>query len=101
MNQNINQILEAGLRGEEVFLNGVVVPGELDALFRITSLLLSSDQELDFEIEHDAKGDELFGHLRALLAVKGFLRKPKSGRWMIRITDYRVLVENNETGRGT
>lgn len=100
MDPNTNRILEAGLRGEEVLLNGVVVPGDLDAFFKVTSLLLSSDQELDFAIEHDAKGDELFGHLRDLLMVKGFLRKNKPGRWTIRITGYRVLVENNETGRG-
>jgi hypothetical protein len=94
---NKNQILEAGLRGEEVLLKGVVIPGDTDVRLTMISIVLSTDQELDFMIERDAKGDELFDHLRELVRGKGFIREDEKGRRMIRITDYEVL-EKEEKG---
>ena len=91
MNENRNQILEAGLRGEELLLKGIVVPGDTDKRLAMVSIVLSTDQELDFMIERDAKGDELFDHLRELVRGKGFIREDGKGRRMIRITDYEVL----------
>jgi hypothetical protein len=99
MNKSKKQILEAGLRGEEVLLKGIVIPGELDALFKMTSILLATDQELDFVIERNAKGDELFDHLRELVRVKGFIREDQPGKRMIRITDYKVLDQDYEIRR--
>jgi hypothetical protein len=96
VNKNRKQILEAGLRGEEVLLKGIIIPDEFDALFKMTSILLSTDQELDFMIERNAKGDELFDHLRELVRVKGFIREDQPGKRMIRITDYNVLDLNAE-----
>ncbi|MBI9076004.1 MAG: hypothetical protein JEZ02_11375 [Desulfatibacillum sp.] len=94
MKEKRQQILEAGSRGAEVSLKGIVVSDELDALFNTISILLSTNEELDLSIERDAKGDELFNHIRALVAVKGFIREDQPGKWMIRITDYEVLVRN-------
>lgn len=91
MNNKRNQLLEAGFRGEELSLKGIIVPGELDALFDMTSVQFSSDLELDFIVERDAKGDELMDHLRKLIRVKGFIREDEKGRKTIRITDYKIL----------
>lgn len=90
VNKNRDQILEAGLRGEEVTLTGIVVPGELDANFKMISVLFSSDQELDFLVEPDARGNELFGHLRKPLRVKGLIREDEKGRRTIRISSYEL-----------
>jgi hypothetical protein len=95
--ENRNQILETGSRGEEVLLRGIIVPGELNALFDMTSILLSTDQELDFTIERDTKGDELMDHLRKSVLVKGFIREDEKGKRTIRISDYEVL-EREERG---
>ena len=91
MQKNRNQILEAGSRGEEVMLSGIIVSGEYDALFNMTSILLSTDQELDFEVERNARGDELFDHLRELVRARGFIRDDEKGRKTIRITNYEIL----------
>lgn len=79
------------MRGEEMSFWGIIVPDKLDALFRTSSILLSTDQEVDFAIERNAKGDELFNHLREPVRVQGFIRKTQAGKWMIRITAYRIL----------
>lgn len=102
MNENKDraQILEAGLRGEEVLLNGIIVPGELDALLKMTSIMLAADRELDLVIERGAKGDELFNHLRELVRVKGFIREDQPGTRTIRITDYELLDLNSDARRG-
>ena len=97
MSDNKNQILEAGLRGEEVLLKGIVVPGDTNERLTMVSIVLSTDQELDFMIERDTKGDELFDHLRELVRGKGFIREDEKGRRMIRITDYEIL-EKEERG---
>jgi len=91
VSDNKNQILEAGLRGEEVGLKGVVIPGDPDKRLNMVSVVLSTDQELDFTIERNPKGDELFNHLRELVRAKGFIREDGKGRRMIRITDYEIL----------
>ena len=96
MHDNRKQILEAGLRGEEVFLKGIVVPGDTDERLTMVSIVLSTDQELDFVIERNAKGDELFDHLRELVRVKGFIREDQPEKRMIRITAYKVLDRNAE-----
>lgn len=79
------------MKGAEVSFRGIIVPDELDALFRTSSILLSTDQEVDLAIERNATGDELFDHLRELVRVQGFIRQNKAGKWMIRITDYKIL----------
>lgn len=84
------QILEAGLRGEQVLLSGIVIPGEMDERSVPLSLVLSTNKELDLMIERDAKGDELMDHLRELIRVKGFIRVDHSGKLIIRITDYEI-----------
>lgn len=94
MHENKKQILEKGFRGEEVSFKGIIVPDELDALFKMTSIILSTDQELDFVVERNAIGDELFDHVRESVKVKGFIREEKTGKRMIRITDYRILNHN-------
>jgi len=91
VNKNRHQILETGLRGEEVFLKGIIVPGDTDEHLVMVSVVFSSDQELDFVIERDAKGDELFDHLRESVRVKGFIREDQPGKKTIRITDYEVF----------
>ena len=96
MSDNRNQILEAGLRGEEVLLKGIVIPGDPDERLTMVSIVLSTDQELDFMIERDTKGDELFDHLRELVRGKGFIREDQPGKRMIRITDYKVLDQDYE-----
>jgi hypothetical protein len=96
VHENGKHILEKGFRGEEVSMKGIIVPGELDALFKMTSILLSTDHELDFVIERDAMGDELFDHLRQSVTVKGFIREDQPGKRMIRITDYRIFNQNAE-----
>jgi hypothetical protein len=92
VNKNRNLILEEGSRGEEVSIEGIVVPYELDARFKTTSLLLSTNMELDFVIEHNAVETRLFGHLREPVRVKGFIREGKPGQWLIRVTDYNSLI---------
>ena len=100
MSDNKNQILEVGLRGEEVLLKGIVVPGDTDERLTMVSIVLSTDQELDFMIERDTKGDELFDHLRELVRGKGFIREDEKGRRTIRITDYEILEKGGiETGQ--
>jgi hypothetical protein len=98
MNENRNTILEAGLRGlqaglrgEEVLLQGIVIPGDRDDCMNMVAIALSTDQELDFVIDRNAKGDELSVHLRKLVRVKGFIREDEKGRRTIRITDYEIL----------
>jgi hypothetical protein len=92
VNKNRNQILEAGSKGEEVSIEGIVVPYELDARFKATSLLLSTNMELDLVIEHNAGETPLFEHLREPVRVKGFIREGKPGQWLIRVTDYKPLI---------
>ncbi len=99
MNENRNQILKIGSMGEEILVKGIVLPNELNAHFKAISVLLSTDQELDFVIERDAKGDELFNHIRELIRVRGYIREDQPGKWMIRITDYKVLEQNPEIAR--
>lgn len=97
MNDNRKQILEAGLRGEEVLLKGIIVPDEFDALFKMTSISLSTDQELVFVVERNTKGDALFDHIRDPVRVKGFIQEDEKGRRTIRITDYEIQ-ERKERG---
>jgi len=94
-----NQLLEAGFRGEEITLTGIIVPGELDANFRMISVLFSSDQELDFLVEPDAPGNELFGHLREPLTVKGLIREDEKGRRTIRISSYELQERDRKETR--
>ena len=91
MNEKNKQILEAGLRGEEVSLKGVIVQGDRDERLNMDSVILSTDVELDLVIERDVKGDELFDHLRKLVRVNGFLGEDKNGRRTIRIANYEIL----------
>lgn len=91
MGKNKNQLLEAGLMGEEITLKGIIVPDEHNGSYNTTSILFSTDQELIFTVEHNAKGDELFDHLRDCVRVKGFIRDNKKGTRTIRITDYEIL----------
>jgi hypothetical protein len=76
---------------EELSLKGIVIPGDTDERLSMASIVLSTDQELDFVIERNAKGDELFDHLRELVRVKGFIGDGKKGKKTIRITDYEIL----------
>lgn len=85
-----NQILEAGSRGEKVSLKGIIVPGDPDERLNTAAIVLSTDMELDFVIERNAKGDELFDHLRDTVRVRGFIREDEQGR-SIRITDFEIL----------
>lgn len=94
MNETENRILQPGLREEEVSLKGIVLSGELDAYFETTSLVLRSGRELNFVIERDVKGDELFEHLWDLVRVKCFIREDRAGKRTIRINDYQVLCGN-------
>ena len=98
VNENRKQILEAGLRGEEISVKGIVIPGEADKHLKMVSIVLSTDQEVDFIIERDAKGYELFKHLRDSVKVKGFIQEDKPGKWIIKITDYQVLNQNANQG---
>ncbi len=91
MNNDKHKILEAGLRGKELLLKGVIIPGDRDEHSAMASIVLSTDKELDFVIERDAMGDKLFDHIRKRVEVKGFIRAAKTGIRTIRITDYRVL----------
>lgn len=91
VNENKKLILDAAKRGEEVSLKGIIVPDGFDANFKTTSILFSSDVELVFLVERDAKGDELFDHLRKSVRVRGFIREDKKGKRTIRITDFEVL----------
>ena len=75
---------------EEVLVKGIVIRGDTDDRLTMVAIVLSTDQELDFVIERNAKGDELFDHLRELVRVKGFIREDEKGR-TIRITDYTIL----------
>ena len=97
MNENRKQILEAGLKGDEILLKGIIVPDEYDAHFKMASIQLSTDQELVFAIERNTKGDELFDHIREPIRVKGFIQEDEKGRRTIRITDYEIL-ERKERG---
>ena len=65
----------------------------------MVSIVLSTDQELDFVIERNANGDELSGHLRGLVRVKGFIREDEKERRTIRITDFEIL-ERGEWNEG-
>ena len=96
MSDNRNQILEVGLRGGEVLLKGIVVPGDTDERLTMVSIVLSTDQELDFMIERDTKGDELFDHLRELVRVKGFIRKNGKGIRTVLINDYEIMEIKGE-----
>lgn len=91
MRKTTKQILAAALRGEEVTLTGIIVSGELDANFKMISVLFSSDRELDLLVERNERGDELFSHLRAMVRVKGLIREDDKGRRTIRVTDYKLL----------
>jgi len=61
------------------------------------SILMSTDQELDFLVEKNDLGDELFNHLRELVRVKGFIGEDAKGRRNIRISNYQLL-ETEERG---
>lgn len=99
MNENTNQILGPELREEEVLVKGIIVPGDFDARLRVTSLLLSTDHELDLLIERNAKRDELMGHLRELVLVRGFIREDQPGKRTIRISDYQLPDQGAESRR--
>ena len=95
MDSDKHKILEAGLRGKELLLKGVIIPGDKDEHSVMVSIVLSTDEELDFVIERDATGDKLFDHLRKWVEVKGFIQELETGIRTIRITDYRVLAGFN------
>lgn len=72
-------------------LRGIIVAGDADERLAMISIVLSTDHELDFAIERNAKGDELFEHLRDSVWVKGFIGDHKKGKKSIRITDYEIM----------
>jgi len=82
-------------------LQGIVVPGDPDERLTMVSIVLSTDQELDFVIERNAKGDELMDHLRESVRVKGFIREDEKGRRTIRITAYEIPEREEEAMKAT
>jgi hypothetical protein len=72
-------------------LKGIIVAGEMDERKSIVSAVLATDQEQDFLIERDAKGDELFDHLREPVQVKGVIGEDGKGRRTIKIIEYQLL----------
>ncbi len=58
MNNDKHKILEAGLRGKELLLKGVIIPGDKDEHSAMASIVLSTDKELDFVIERDPENIE-------------------------------------------
>ncbi|UCD84120.1 MAG: hypothetical protein JSU92_12675 [Deltaproteobacteria bacterium] len=75
----------------KVSLKGIIVPAEMNGDFNITSIMISTDNEEDYVIASDAKGGELFKHLREAVRVTGIVREEKEGMNIIDVQDYEIL----------
>ena len=75
----------------KVSLKGIIVPAEMNGDYNVTNIMISTDNEEDYVIESDAKGEELFKHLREAVRVTGVIRGKMNGVDVIAVEDYEIL----------
>jgi hypothetical protein len=77
-------------REDLITVRGILVPVEWDESGRVLATAVSTDQESEFVIETDSKGEELRVHLRAEVEITGRLRE-REGRRIIRVEKFALL----------
>jgi hypothetical protein len=74
---------------EKTTIQGIVTPETWDEDFNVSTVKISSADEMDYVVARNRKGEELRKHLRESLRVSGTIRKNKDGTRIIIVNDFR------------
>ena len=72
-------------------LRGIIVPANLDENFDATSLMILTDNEEDFLIDHNFLEAQLFRYLRKPVRLTGMIWKDSGGKNVITVSDFEPL----------
>jgi hypothetical protein len=85
-------------REDLITIRGILVPVEWDESGRVLATAVSTDQENEFVIDNNNRGEELRVHLRAEVVVTGRLRESE-GRRIIRVERFALLRKFDQPGK--
>jgi hypothetical protein len=90
--------MQCNRRKDLISVRGILVPVEWDESGRVLTTAVSTDQEDEFVIDNDNRGEELCVHLRAEVEVTGRLRE-REGRRIIRVEEFTLLKSFDQRGK--
>jgi hypothetical protein len=76
-----------------VLVKGLILPVGMDWDFNVKSVMISTDQEEEYLIVRDSKGQELFDYIREPARIKGLLIDKGDGVKEIEVINYEILDE--------
>ena len=85
-------------REDLITVRGILIPVEWDDNGRVLTTAVFTDQENEFVIDNNNKGDELCVHLRAEVEVTGRPRQSE-GRRIIRVQNFTLLRRFDQRGK--
>jgi hypothetical protein len=81
---------------KEITISGYVIESEWDDSDDLVAVGIETDEDEEYLIEPDALGEELFDRLDRRVEVTGMVQKDKEGNMRIKVTDYRLLEDDEE-----
>jgi hypothetical protein len=81
---------------KEITISGYVIESEWDDSDDLVAVGIETDEDEEYLIEPDELGEELFDRLDKRVEVTGIVQKDKDGNMRIKVTDYRLLEDDEE-----
>jgi hypothetical protein len=81
---------------KEITISGYVIESEWDDSDDLVAVGIETDEDEEYLIEPDELGEELFDRLDRRVEVTGIVQKDKDGNMRIKVTDYRLLEDDEE-----